>query len=207
MTNILIHGLGQNESSWDLVKGELEKKNIKVEVPNLFTLIKDNSSDYTTLFHEFTDYCNQFDGKVNLCGLSLGGILALQYAKEFPNKVHSLILIATPYQIPKFLFKIQNLIFCFMPKRIFNKMGVLKSDFISLVNSMSNLEIAEDLDKIKCKSLILCGIKDKSNLESSKLLNEHISNSVFKTVSNSSHEVNVDQPIELSDSIYQFWRK
>ena len=57
MTNILIHGLGQNESSWDLVKGELEKKNVKVEVPNLFTLIKDNSSDYTTLLHEFTDYC------------------------------------------------------------------------------------------------------------------------------------------------------
>lgn len=207
MTNILIHGLGQNESSWDLVKGELEKKNIKVEVPNLFSLIKDKSFNYTALFQEFADYCNQFDGKLNLCGLSLGGILALQYAKEFPNKVHSLILIATPYQIPKFLFKIQNIIFHFMPKSIFKKMGVLKSDFISLVNSMSNLEIAKDLDKMECKTLILCGIKDKSNLESSKLLNEHITNSIFKTVSNSFHEVNVDQPIELSDSIYQFWCK
>ena len=59
-------------------------------------MIKDKSFDYNSLFNEFTDYCNSFDGKLNLCGLSLGGILSLHYAKRFPNKVNSLILIGTP---------------------------------------------------------------------------------------------------------------
>lgn len=96
MKNILIHGLGQNDTSWNMVSEKLEKNGIKVETPNLYLMIKDKRFDYNSLFKEFTDYCNSFDGKINLCGLSLGGILALHYAKRFPNKVNSLILIGTP---------------------------------------------------------------------------------------------------------------
>ena len=144
--------------------------------------------------------------KVNLCGLSLGGILALDFAKEYPEKVNSIILIGTPYKIPKALFKVQNLIFKMMPKRTFEKMGCSKRKFITLVNSMCNLNIAKDLNKIKCKSLILCGAKDNVNMESAKLLNNSIKNSKFKIISNSSHEVNVDNPKELSNIIYNFWK-
>ena len=31
-------------------------------------------------------------------------------------------------------------------------------------------------------------------------------NSSFKTIDNSSHEVNVDNPNELANSIYDFWK-
>ena len=133
MKNILIHGLGQNDTSWNMLSEKLEKNGIKVETPNLYSMIKDKSFDYNSLFNEFTDYCNSFDGKLNLCGLSLGGILSLHYAKRFPNKVNSLILIGTPYKIPKFLFKVQGIIFHLMPKSTFEKIGCLKKDFITLI--------------------------------------------------------------------------
>ena len=205
MGNILIHGLGQNETSWNLVETELKNNNIKVEKPNLYSIIKNEKINYTTMFQKFADYCNSFDDKLNLCGLSLGGILALDYAKKFPDKVNSIILVGTPYKIPKILFKIQGIIFHLMPKATIEKIGCSKKDFISLVNSMSDLDIASNLDKVKCKTLILCGDKDNQNMESAKLLNKNIKGSSFRTIDNSSHEVNIDNPKELSDIIYDFW--
>lgn len=205
MGNILIHGLGQNETSWNLVETELKNNNINVEKPNLYSIIKNEKIDYTTMFQKFADYCNSFDDKLNLCGLSLGGILALDYTKKFPDKVNSIILIGTPYKIPKILFKIQGIIFHLMPKATFEKIGCSKEDFISLVNSMSNLDIASNLDRVRCRTLILCGAKDNQNMESAKLLNKNIKGSSFRTIDNSSHEVNIDNPKELSNIIYDFW--
>ena len=206
MKNILIHGLGQNEVSWNKVEEELKSNNIKVETPSLYSMLKDITSDYDTLYKQFVNYCNGFDEKLNLCGLSLGGILALHYAKEFPDKVNSLILIGTPYKVPKFLFKVQGLIFKIMPRSTFEKIGCEKKDFIFLVNSMSNLDIEINLDKVTCKTMILCGVKDNQNMESAKLLNKSITKSSFKIIDNSSHEANVDNPKELANTIYDFWK-
>ena len=40
MTNILVHGLGQTDKSWDKVKEILNQDNINVETPNLFEITK-----------------------------------------------------------------------------------------------------------------------------------------------------------------------
>lgn len=206
MKNILIHGLGQNNQSWNNTVIYLKKNGIDTICPNLFEITNNNLVNYNNMYNAFSNFCNNQEEKVNLCGLSLGGILALDFAREYPEKVNSIILIGTPYKIPQPLFKIQNLIFKMMPKRTFEKMGCSKRGFINLVNSMSNLNIAKDLNKIKCKGLILCGAKDNVNMESAKLLNNSIKNSEFKIISNSSHEVNIDNPKELSNIIYNFWK-
>lgn len=61
-------------------------------------------------------------------------------------------------------------------------MGCVKKHFIALVGSMANLDIAKDLDKIECSTLILCGAKDSQNMNSGKLLNQNINNSKFKII-------------------------
>lgn len=204
MKNILIHGLGQNEKAWDKVIKELSD-DVKVLCPNLFGLVK-KGMNYKNLYKAFSSYCNDKKEKLNLCGLSLGGILAIDYAKQYPEKVNSLIIIGTPYDIPKKLFKLQNIVFKFMPKKAFEKIGCAKKEFIDLVNSMADLDIKSNLDKIECKTLILCGESDKANLESSRLLYEHIKNSELEIIENSMHEVNIDNPKELSDIICRFWK-
>lgn len=178
MINILIHGLGQNKESWEKTSIYLKINDIETISVNLFEMMNNNTFvSYENLYKAFSAFCNLQKDKVNLCGLSLGGILALDFAKEYPEKVNSIILIGTPYRIPKVLFKIQNLIFSMMPKKTFKKIGCSKKEFIALVRSMNNLNIAKDLDKIKCRSLILCGVKDKVNLKSAKLLKNKIKNS------------------------------
>lgn len=204
MINILVHGLGQDEKSWNEVKNQLNNNGINVETPNLFSIVKNYQVNYENMYRTFADYCNNFKEKINLVGLSLGGILAIDYVAEFPEKVNSIILIGTPYEIPKKMFKLQNFIFKFMPKSTFKNMGIKKNDFINLTNSMADLDIKSKVDKIKCPALILCGEKDNVNMESAKQLNKIIKNSEFKIIENAGHEVNVDNPKKLANIIYDF---
>lgn len=204
MKNILIHGLGQTSKSWNQTKKILNENDMIVETPDLFRI---DELTYQNLYQSISEYCNSQNEKLNLCGLSLGGILALSFAKQYPDKVNSMILIGTPYKIPKILFHIQNLIFHMMPTKTFIKLGLSKKQFITLIYSMKNLDIAQHLEKITCPTLILCGKKDKVNLKSAELLNQNITNSKFEVIENSSHEVNIDAPIELASKICDFWKK
>lgn len=206
MKQILIHGLGQNETSWDKVKEEFIKNDIYVETPNIFDLVKKYEINYENVYKSFAEYCHAFHEKLDLCGLSLGGILSLQYAVEFPEKVNSIVIIGTPYEISKRLFKLQNIIFQFMPQKTFENMGVPKKDFINLVNSMAELDIKSNVEKIQCNTLILCGEKDSSNMESAKQLHKHIKNSQLDIIKNAGHEVNMDNPIALSNRITEYWK-
>lgn len=205
MKNILIHGLGQDNKSWDKVIEFLEIKYPNIICPNLFDLPKNSNCDYKTLYNNFEKQMNQYNEKLNICGLSLGGVLALDYAKKYPEKINSLILIGVPYNIPKTLFNIQTFIFRFMPKSNFTKLGLEKSKFISLLKSMKDLDISSNLEKIDCKTLLIYGGKDRINIKNSNLFEKDIKYSKIKIIKNSGHAVNTDSPKDLSRFILDFW--
>ena len=204
MINILVHGLGQIYKSWDKVKGILNQDNINVETPNLFEIAKNYQLTYENVFTVFVDYCNSFSDKLNLVGLSLGGILAIDYAILHPEKVNSITLCGVPYEMPKKLLKIQNFIFKFMPKRTFDNIGISKENFMQLTNSMAELNIKEKISKLKCHTLVICGEKDSANIESANKLNENIKNSELKIIKNAEHEVNIDAPEKFAEIIKGF---
>ena len=206
MTNILVHGLGQTEQSWDKVIEELNKSNIEVSNPNLFNLAKNYQINYENIYRTFADYCDSFKDKINLCGLSLGGILAIDYAIEHPEKINSIVLIGTPYEIPKKMLKLQNFILKFIPKKTFDSMGISKNNFINLTNSMYNLDIKSKVSYIKCSTLVWCGEKDNVNIKSAHYLSENIRNATMKIIENSAHIVNEENPNELSKLLIEFWR-
>lgn len=204
MKYIFLHGLGQSSSSWDKT---IEALNCKTDVlcPNLADWLINQVSSYQTLYQELEQYCHQFDEPICLCGLSLGGVLALEYATKHMDKVHSLVLIGAQYRMPKHLLKIQNLFFRLMPNSMFSQMGFQKSDFISLCQSMIAIDLTDDLNKIKCPTLVLCGKKDKANQAASIQLAKLIPNAKFKMILDAGHEINVDQPIVLGKEINPFF--
>ena len=126
MKNILIHGLGQNNRDWDTIKTVLEARGISSIAPDLFDLARGRKLDYPTVYQAFSELCESYKDKLNLCGLSLGGLLALNYAIQYPKKINSLVLIGTPFEIPKGLLKFQNFVFKLIPKSAFQSMGVSK---------------------------------------------------------------------------------
>ena len=156
------------------------------------------------MYSQFVKYCNKIYGKLILCGLSLGSILALNYTLDFPEKVNSLILIGTPYKVPKVMFRIQNIIFKFLPKSLFESMAFNKKDTFILGNSMKNLDFSNDIKNIKCKTLIICGKKDKANIKYAYYLSENIKNSQLKIMKETGHIVNEENPRELALIISNF---
>lgn len=92
MKYIFIHGLGQDASSWNETFGAIGGP-MDLLTPELSEMIQDKEVIYTNLYQSFAKYCDEICEPINLCGLSLGAILALDYTIKNPSKVKSLILI------------------------------------------------------------------------------------------------------------------
>lgn len=204
MKYILLHGLGQTSSSWNKTLDVMSDK-WDIMCPNLADWLYSESPCYETLYKALEKYCEQFDEPLSLCGLSLGGILAMQYSIEHSEKVHSLVLIGTQYTMPKKLLKMQNILFHFMPSSMFSKMGFQKSDFISLCKSMIELDFTHNLKNIHCRVLVLCGEKDKANKTASIDIQKKIPHAKISIISGAGHEVNIDNPVSLGNELNNFF--
>lgn len=55
---------------------------------------------------------------LRICGLSLGALLAIDFAIRHEEKVDSLVLIGAQYKVPSLLIDFQNLIFRCMPNKV-----------------------------------------------------------------------------------------
>ncbi len=204
MRYVFIHGLGQNSSSWDKVISFLPESS-QFSCPDLWALLNDGEHTYANLYRAFKDYCNAVSGPVNLCGLSLGAMLALHYAMEHGEKVQSLVLVGAQYKMPKGLLKFQNIIFRFMPGAAFAKMGIQKDDVIKLTGSMLDLDYTVKLKNVSCPTLIVCGENDSANKKAAMALTEKIHGAELHLVKNAGHEVNVDAPAKLAAALAAFW--
>lgn len=206
MKYILLHGMGQTASSWDKTISFLSD-DAETVCPELSSFFTEGNCHYGKMYDTFCDYCGNFSEPLNLCGLSLGAVLALNYAIEFPQKVNSLILIAPQYDMPKFLLKVQNVLFRFMPESQFKDIGFTKKDYITLTNSMADMDFTNGLDEVSCPVLVLCGERDNVNKKSAAMLAERLPNAEFAVIEGSGHEVNIDKPKELAAAINDFFVK
>lgn len=203
MKQIYIHGLGQTPDSWaDTLAHIKTGGHVCLNLP---ALIQGKSATYPNLYAAFSDACQKYDTPVNLCGLSLGGVLALHYTIEHPEKVHSLALIATPYKMPKLLLQFQNILFRCMPESMFRQTGFSKRDFLSLCSSMMSLDFSESLEKISCPVLVLCGEKDIANKRASVKLAKLLQNAAFSVLKDAGHEVNTEAPKQLAAALCSFY--
>ena len=200
MKYILLHGMGQNASSWDKTISYLPDT-AETACPELSNFFSEDNCNYNKMYSSFCRYCNSFSEPLNLCGLSLGAVLALNYAIDFPQKVSSLILIAPQYNMPKFLLKVQNVLFKFMPENRFKDIGLKKKDFITLTNSMMDMDLTSSLNKVNSPVVVICGEKDNVNKKAAIKLAGELPNAKFSMIDNSGHEVNVDNPQGLAKAM------
>lgn len=205
MANIFIHGLGQTSASWERTLQGLEVSK-EIYCPDLSTILGEGEISYSQLYSGFSAYCDKIAEKVNLCGLSLGGVLALHYAAENPKKVNSLILIGTQYRMPKKLLAFQNKIFELMPEKMFKEIGFGKAGVIALSQSMMDMDFTSELKNIRCPVLLLCGKKDRANRKAAVSMSKELVNSKLVYIENAGHEANTDNPQRLAALINGFWK-
>lgn len=204
MKTIFVHGSGQRSNSWDKVLSEIEYKN-ECLTPDLRDILKGKPATYKNLYGAFKSYCDQFEEKINIVGLSLGGILALEYVMENPERVQKLMLIATPHKVPKLVFTIQNIVLRFLPSSLFKDMAFNKEDTLALGKSMKDLNFTNRVSKLKNETCVVCGQKDKTNLKSAYYLKEHIKSAKLIIVEGAGHVLNEEVPEKLAGVINGFF--
>ena len=204
MKYLYLHGLGQKPDSWNkVIKGtKVSESSINL---SLAEMLEGKSATYKELYSVFSSECGKEKGGIVLCGLSLGAVLALNYAIEHPDKVKALVLIAAQYKMPEKILKVQNMLFHLMPNSAFNKMGFKKADVISLCGTMAELDFRDSLHKVSCPVLIVCGEKDNANKTTSKELCHYLNNSCFHELMKTGHEANLEAPEELAIVLQKFY--
>lgn len=206
MTIIFIHGSGHKSTSWNETVSYMEN-NDEILCPNLSSILNGKEAGYHNLYSSFKEYCNNSDGQINLCGISLGGILALNYTLDFPHKVRSLVLIGTPHKIPKVMFSIQNIVFRFLPKSMFETMAFSKKDTFILGSSMKALDFSAGIHNIKCPALLICGKKDSANIKSAYYFHKNIQNAELKIIEDTGHVVNEENPQILARILNEYYNE
>ena len=201
MKLVLLHGLGQTVASWDDTIANLPD-NWHIDTPNLFQ--NEGFLTYEQLYDAFVQECDKYSEPFHLCGVSLGAIIACQYAIEYPTKVKSLIVIGVQLKPSTYLLKLQQLIFNMLPKSYFKKHGLNKQQLLLLSKSMHNLNLKPHIQKIHCPAIAICGKKDRFNQKATKEFAQLVPQAQYVLIEHAGHEVNMEKPVELSGVIEQF---
>lgn len=195
MKTVLLHGLGQTAQDWAKVTEQTLNSNI--DCPEIFS--SEDNLTYTKIYDRLEQRYLNTTEPFRICGLSLGALLALDFTIRHKDKVDSLILIAAQYKVPGLLIDFQNIIFRCMPNKAFDTMGISKRNMLALTRSMRSLDFTSELGKIVCPITIVCGEKDKANLNASKKLKEFLPHAKLCIVPEAGHEVNKTNPQAIAD--------
>ena len=191
MKTVFLHGLGQTAHDWDAVLSRASLPD--ADCPELSAL-PEGKLTYAGLRTGFEKRYADVNESFRICGLSLGAVLALDYAIHHKDKVDSLILIGAQYKTPALLIDFQNLIFRCMPEKAFSDMGVTKQDMIRLCRSMRSLDFTASLREVSCPVKFLCGEKDRANLKASKQLCKLLPQAELYVIPDAGHEINKCAP-------------
>ncbi len=162
---------------------------------------------YTEVYRAFSQYCDVIAEPLDLCGISLGAVLALHYAIEHPSSVTSLVLIAPQYKAPKWLLAVQNALFRLIPEKAFDGAGLTRKEFIALTRSMMELDLSGRIKEVTCPVLVVYGEHDKANRKAAELLAKELAYAKLKIIQNAGHEVNKEAPERLAYVISDFYSK
>ena len=188
MKTVLFHGLGQTPQDWRAVLAQLSTD---AECPALFEGLDDPT--YPKILDRLE---RRYSGAepLCLCGLSLGAVLALDFAARHPEQVTSLLLMAPQYKVSRPLLAVQDAVFRLLPESAFADMGLHKADLLCLTRSMRTLNLTPQLARILCPVTILCGADDKANLPAARNLAAFLPQAELHILPHTGHEINKTAP-------------
>lgn len=191
MKTVFLHGLGQTANDWN--ESIRQSSCQDADCPEIF-LFAENGMTYSHILNGLEKRYAREAEPFRICGLSLGAVLALDYAVRHRDKVDSLILIGAQYKVSGLLIDFQNVLFRFMPEKAFRSMGLSKGDTIKLTHSMRSLDFSGKLDKIVCPVDIVCGEKDTANMKAARALSKALPQAELHIIPGAGHEVNKCAP-------------
>ena len=222
-TLVFIHGLSDNLLYWELLASDLKKSYQILRIDLRGHGGSELGSDEITLDTYVQDLKNLLDElkiqNVNLIGFSLGGIVALDFIRRYPEAVSSLVLMSSFYKVDspledvfaqfrnaleksfgEFYDLILPMVLC--PEVIENNREELKflkeiasetantEAYIKAIDASSNVNFERLLSQIDVPTLILAGKYDEiTSLDSQKDLQSKVKNSKIIIFDDTKHNL------------------
>jgi len=164
-----------------------------------------------------------------LVGFSLGGMVALRFVLEHPNRIAKLVLVGTTAKMDltmhiirflKYILPYKTIARVVCKRKYYKPSEKIIEDALSRASKVDkytaykclngftkNYDVRDMISLIKVPTLIIVGEKDKLNLKASKYLNSKIKNSDLKIVSGCGHMVMVEKPEEFNHIVGNFIRE
>jgi 3-oxoadipate enol-lactonase len=194
---VLLHGLGTGPCGW---QPQLEA------FPNAVAPRLD----------EAEKAMGEREAPVDLCGLSLGALVALRFAGEHPDRVHRLVVCAGFARLPVHLRVLQRgmaaVVGALPESRVRNGLvsGVpeaYRARALEEVDASTVAKAMRDGASFRLErlppmaTLVLCGERDRLNVKLSRRLAEALPDARFEVVPDAGHVANLDNPKAFNDSL------
>lgn len=201
MKIVFLHGLGQRAADWDRVASQFPN----TDCPDLFETAGEKLN-YAAILSSLEERYEHEKEPLCLCGLSLGGMLALDYALRHGDQVAAMVLLGARDRTPRLLMDIQDLLFRCMPDKAFASTGMKKEQVRDLTRSMKNLDFTDRLSTIHCPVTVACGEKDHPNLAAARRLAKDLPSARLYVVPHAGHELNTDAPDTVAEIVRESCR-
>lgn len=209
---ILLHGLGTGPSAWEpqieALSGDRE-----VLAPDLVPAYRRGLGAAVEEVLRLADAHRP----VVLCGLSLGGLVALRVAEERADENDRLVVCAAFDRLPLGIrLRVRGLacVTRFMPRGFLHRQLVsdlpepYRAQALAEIEPFRPLELARlmweaagfelDASRIVAPTGVLCGDRDKANLPLAQALAQRVPNATLTLVPNAGHVANLDNPDAFS---------
>ena len=233
---LILHGWGSSSDSWVEVQKLLSEESQKVVVLDLPGFGKTPAPASIWGIEEYSDFMYQYAkhlgvAKFTLIGHSFGGQIAIQFAVDHPEKLETLILIAsagvrrTPgiakklvmavaklmsfvlYIIPfkDLRMNVKNALYMLIRRRDYAKtQGIMREVFKKVITQ----DLTAKFANIRTRTLLIWGEKDElTPVQDAYLMNELIANSKLEIIPGAKHALNFEMPEKLCDFIVSFAKK
>lgn len=206
---IFIAGAGQSKKAWDKVTVGMHRSYTTHTFAATDLLPPGAKFSIKSCTNRLYDYMAQNSIKrATLCGLSLGAMIATDFTVHHPQQVKQLVLCGSQVKPNSFLMLLQTGIMRLLSERLLGLPPELtKRQLLDILHESSKVDFSEDLSRIKVPTLVVCGSGDRLNLSASKYLAEHIDDVRLRIISDSGHQINIDNPKELQRVILSFLEK
>ena len=129
----------------------------------------------------------------DVCGLSLGALVALRAALDEPQRVRRLVLCAGFSALPRSLRALQVVLGAASraaPRAIFHE--------------GRRFDVTRELDRLTMPALVLVGERDRPNRRLSRALAEGLPDARFRLIESAGHVANVDAPEAFNEAVRSF---
>ena len=196
---VLLHGLGQAPMAWEDVVVALygSRRLLTPWVPGLRPTEQAPVPLETAAAKLDTDLMLEGMEQADVCGLSLGAMVATRLAADHPERVRRLVLIAGQVRPPRALMRVQSAALRLVPRSRFADSGVSKERLLRTLDTFRDMDLTDALPRITAPTLVLVGSRDKVNLPAARALADGIAGASLRLVDGAGHAVNEDAPAEL----------